>query len=228
MNLSAAAQTLLLHPRVVQQQVDEEAARRVLEIALPRVTPFREREVHSLVAALDWDHRLPSKTLTLRLHLCYEEATRQRLELALARRNAEIAERDLFPEFDVPDYGGLPADEAYDIDLSNELSIEAMRLTSPWRREVAEEDGGRAVELVRASRQFADAKNNEPERPANLGDLEAVAWTPPCESNQPRWTLDVWWLTSFDGRIGKGWSFLVDTAASEPVVAAREFTIRAG
>ena len=42
-----------------------------------------------------------------------------------------------------------------------------------------------------------------------------------------RWTIDVWWLTAFDGRIGKGWSFLVDAEAPDPVVAHREFTVRA-
>ena len=46
----------------------------------------------------------------------------------------------------------------------------------------------------------------------------------------PGWTLDVWWLTSFDGRVGKGWSFLVDVSAAEAdrVLSSREFTIRAG
>jgi hypothetical protein len=221
---------LLLHPRVAQQAIGEDAIQRVVSEALPRVTPFRGRNVHSVVAALDWDHRLPSKALTLRLHLCYDEATRQRFEQALARRKAEIAERDIFPEFDVPDFGGLPADEAYDVELSAELGIEAMRLTSPWRREVGEDDSRLAVSSVRGSKQFAEVKRAEPTRPANLGDLEAVAWTPPCESGQLRWTLDVWWLTSFDGRVGKGWSFLVDPSASEAdrVLSSREFTIRAG
>jgi hypothetical protein len=86
------------------------------------------------------------------------------------------------------------------------------------------------VTVVRGSTQYADARKAEPGRQPHLGDLEAVAWTPPCESNLARWTLDVWWLTSFDGRIGKGWSFLVDVGhpGAEQVVAAREFTIRAG
>jgi hypothetical protein len=224
------APELLLHPRVKQQDVGDEVLKRLVAAALPRLQPFKDRTVHSIVACLDWDHRLPSRALTLRLHVCYDAQTRARFEQALERRQAEITERDLFPEFDVPDYGGLPADEAYDVELSPELAIETMRLTSPWRREVAEEDGGRAVNAVRLSSQFADARRAEPARPANLGDLEAVAWTPPCESNLQRWTLDVWWLTSFDGRIGKGWSFLVDlnAATGEQVVAAREFTIRAG
>jgi hypothetical protein len=219
-----------MHPRVAQQQLGDETIGRLVAAALPRLTPFRDHAVQSVVAALDWDHRLPSKALVLRFHVCYDGKTRQLFDQALARRKAEIAERDLFPEFDVPDYGGLPADEAYDVELSKDLSIEAMRLTSPWRRDIGEDDATRAVNAVRASSQFDEAKRNDPSRPANLGDLEAVAWTPPCESGQAQWTLDVWWLTSFDGRIGKGWSFLVDLAsrAPDPVLSSREFSIRAG
>ena len=130
----------------------------------------------------------------------------------------------------MPDFAGLPADEAYDVELTAALDIDTMRLTSPWRRDVAEEDATAAIDAVRTSSVFADVKQQELGRSAALGDLEAVAWTPPCESGQKRWTLDVWWLTAFDGRIGRGWSFLVDPAAAgdERVVASREFTVRAG
>ncbi len=225
----AAPRTKLLHPRVAQQGVGDAQLERLCGEALPRLVPFRGRSLHSIVAALDWDHRLPSKTLTMRLHLCYDDAGRQRFEQALARRRDEIAERDRFPEFDVPDLAGLPADETYDVELGPELHIESMRLTSPWRREIDPDDALQAVEMVRRSTQFADVRKQEGARSQSLGDLEAVAWTPPCESQQSRWTLDVWWLTAFDGRIGRGWSFLVDFAqGDERVAAAREFTIRAG
>ncbi len=227
--LSKAPRAFVLHPRVAQQKVTEADLQRVVSAALPRVLPFRGRAVHSVVAALDWDHRLPSKMLTLRLHLLYDEAGRQRFEQALAVRTAEISDRDRYPEFDVPDLNGLPADESYDCELTGDLTVETMRLTSPWRREIAPEDAGAAIASVRQSQHFAEVEKNTPARPAGLGDLEAVAWTPPCESQQQRWTLDVWWLTSFDGRVGRGWSFLVDVAAGdERVVASREFTIRAG
>ena len=130
----------------------------------------------------------------------------------------------------MPDFAGLPADEAYDVELTMGLDMEAMRLTSPWRRDVAEEDATAAIDAVRTSSVFVDVKKQEVGRSSALGDLEAVAWTPPCESGQKRWTLDVWWLTAFDGRIGRGWSFLVDPAAAgdDRVVASREFTVRAG
>jgi len=221
---------LHIHPRIEQQGVGREAANGVFETALPRLQPFREHQVHAVVGVLDWDHRLPSKQLTLRLHVCYDEAAQQRFDQALQRRRDEIKARDVFPEFDVPDFAGLPADEAYDVELTAQLEVEAMRLTSPWRRDVADEDATAAIEAVRSSAVFEDIKQQEAGRPPALGDLEAVAWTPPCESGQKGWTLDVWWLTAFDGRIGRGWSFLVDVSAPEPdrVVDSREFTVRAG
>jgi hypothetical protein len=158
----------------------------------------------------------------------YDDGGRERFDQALDLRNGEIATRDRYPEFDVPDFGGLPSDEAYDVELSSELAIENMRLVSPWRRDVAADEGERAVTAVRASHQFAECRKTTLGRSASLGDLEAVAWTPPCETTLPAWTLDVWWLTSFDGKMGRGWSFLVDISNDPQVVAAREFNIRAG
>ncbi len=219
-----------IHPRVAQQGIDKDKAQSLFDAALPRVQPFRDHAVQSIVGVLDWDHRLPSKQLTLRLHVLYDDDARTRFDQALARRREEIIARDLYPEFDVPDFAGLPADEAYDLELTMGLDMEAMRLTSPWRREVAEDDASGAIEAVRSSSVFEDVKRQEVGRSTALGDLEAVAWTPPCESGQKRWTLDVWWLTAFDGRIGRGWSFLVDPSAKgdDRVVASREFTVRAG
>ncbi len=227
---SAVVEGLRHHPRVAQQGLaGNRAARERLADALPRLVPFRGRTLVQVVALLDWDHRLPSKALTLRVHGFYQAEAAQRFEQALAQRNEEIKKRDLFPEFDVPDWADLPGDESYDADVAIDLSVEAMRLVSPWRREVDPESGEAAVTAVRTAAAFARAKAAHPARPNNLGDLEAVAWMPPCESGHERWTLDVWWLTAFDGRIGKGWSFLVDAEVAppgDPVVAHREFTVR--
>jgi hypothetical protein len=223
---------LQIHPRVAQQGLSTATARAILDQALPRLHPFRDHRMSAVVGLLDWDHHLPSRVLTMHLHVCYDTASRERLNQAFSRRCEEIAARDLYPEFDVPDYGGLPADESYDVELSPNYTIENIRLVSPWRREIAEEDAQRALQSVRASRRFIDLKEREGGQATGTGlaELEAVAWTPPCESGHGTWTLDVWWLTSFDGRVGKGWSFLVDFAltASDPVVACREFTVRAG
>jgi len=226
---AAVVEGLRLHPRVEQQGLGvERAAREQLAARLPHVVPFRGRSLTKVVALLDWDHRLPSRALVLRLHALYDATGEARLERALAARGEEIRRKDRFPEFDVPDFADLPGDESYDAELTVELGVETMRLVSPWRREVDGEAAAQAVRAVRHSQHFARARAALPGRPPHLGDLEAVAWMPPCESGQARWTIDVWWLTAFDGRLGKGWSFLVDTEAaeSERVVAHREFTVR--
>jgi len=220
---------LHLHPRVIQQGLSDKKAREIFDAARVQLVPFRGHQIHTAVALLDWDHRLPSKVFTLRIHVCYTNEAKGRLQQAFGRRTEEIAGRDLFPEFDVPDYAGLPADESYDVELSPELKLDAIRLVSPWRREIAEEDAARATELVRTSQKFIEVKEREAGETPGLVELEAVAWTAPCESGFGPWTVDVWWLTSFDGRLGRGWSFLVDLAADtgEIVLVAREVAVRA-
>jgi hypothetical protein len=158
----------------------------------------------------------------------YDDRAVRRFDEAFADRQREIKRRDLYPEFDVPDFDELPGDESYEADLSLELVVESMRLVSPWRREVDPEVAASAVDAVRASDQFARVRAGEPSRPPHLGDLEPVSWMPPCESGHRTWVIDVWWLTAFDGRIGRGWSFLVDVEDHNRVVTHREFSVRAG
>lgn len=226
----AVADALCVHPRIQHQELAPLDRLRALSEALPPFVPFRDRGAAGVIAILDWDHRLPSRGLTLRLHLCYSAEGEARIRELIAARNEEIAERDLFPEFDVPDYTGFPGDEVYECELRPDLSIVECHLVSPWRREIAAEDAAPAVAAVRRSQAFAQSRTAHKGRSASLGDLEAVAWTPPCESGYPRWTIDVWWLTAFDGRVGKGLSFLVDLEQKpgERVVAQREFQVRAG
>jgi len=54
-----------------------------------------------------------------------------------------------------------------------------------------------------------------------------VSWTPPCETDHDRWTLDVWYLLAFDGRIGSGRSFLADLETKQ-IVSVRDFSVRTG
>ena len=221
---------LHLHPRVLQQGHTEQRARDLFEAARKRLVPFRGQSMYATMALLDWDHRLPTKTYSLHIHVCYSPEAWARLRSAFERREEEVAGRDLFPEFDVPDFGGLPSDESYDAELTPEMKLDTIRLVSPWRREIAEEDAAKAVQMVRASDKFREVHERAPRETPGLVELEAVAWTPPCESGLAQWTLDVWWLTSFDGRLGKGWSFLVDLGehAGDPLLSAREFAVRAG
>src|SRR4051794_30602061 len=159
---------LQIHPRVAQQGVTPDSLGKVLAEAVGKVRPFRGRPPHSTVALLDWDHRLPSKALTLRLHVLYDSPGRERFDQAFQMRRTEISQKDKFPEFDVPDYAGLPSDEAYDIELTAEMAVENMRLVSPWRRDVAPEEGERATVAVRASQQFAESRKTSQGRSANL------------------------------------------------------------
>lgn len=218
---------LRLHPRVAYQGFfRHDGAAAELASDLPPMPPFRTGYVGA-IAILDWDHRLPSQTIALRVYAYYSEDTMAAGEEAFDDRLEEIGVRDRFPEFDVPDFEHLAADEAYEIEISPAGEIGRCRLTSAWRRDVAASDARRAVSLTRESTEFAELNAAYPDRALSLGDLEAVSWTPPCESQINTWTLDVWYLLEFDGRVGSGRSFLVDLD-TDAVVAVRDFSVRAG
>lgn len=221
------AEEIRLHPRVAYQGLfaGEGAATR-LAAALPPLQRFRH-EYAGAISIVDWDHRLPSNNLVLRVYGYYSEETLDAGYEAFDDRVEQIAERDKYPEFDVPDFDGLAADEAYEIELSPTGQVGRCRLTSAWRRTIAPADGAAAVALVQACDEYRKLVSSSPSRPAYLGDLEAVSWTPPCESEHARWTLDVWYLLAFDGRVGSGRSFLADLEARS-IVTARDFSVRTG
>jgi hypothetical protein len=220
-----------LHPRVAYQgHFGDAAARSRLAATLPSLTPFRAR-YHGAISVVDWDHQLPSRSLALRIFAYYDAAALSAGEEAFDDRLEQIGARDRFPEFDVPDFADLPADEAYECELGPDGSVARTRLTSAWRREVGERESLWAVDIARASKEFAQVIAAAVDRPRHLGDLEAVSWTPPCESGHPKWTVDVWYLLAFDGRMGTGRSILVelgDKASDRRVVAIRDFSVRAG
>jgi len=219
------AEEIRLHPRVAYQGIlSEEGAATKVAASLPPLARFRH-DYAGAISIVDWDHRLPSSNLILRIYGYYGEDTLEAGYEAFDDRLEQIAERDRYPEFDVPDFEALPADEAYEIELATSGTIGRARLTSAWRRTIAPSDASHAVALVAASSEFGKLVESSPQRPSYLGDLEAVSWTPPCESQHPRWTLDVWYLLAFDGRIGSGRSFLVDLSSNE-VIAVRDFSVR--
>ena len=218
---------LRLHPRVAYQGLcANPAAAEAIAAALRPITPFRSEYVGA-ICILDWDHRLPSKALALRIYAYYDDDSYEAGQEAYDDRLESIGDSDRFPEFDVPDFDLLAADEAYEIEISLDGSIGRSRLTSAWRRNIAIEDGDSAISVVRESEEFIALQKESKDRPAHLGDLEAVSWTPPCESEHNEWTLDVWFLQAFDGRVGSGRSFLVDPATNT-VVAVRDFSVRTG
>ena len=221
------AEEIRVHPRVAYQGLfaDESSAAK-LAAALPPLPGFR-KEYAGAITIVDWDHKLPSQTLALRVFGYYSEDTLEAGLEAYDDRLEVIAERDRYPEFDVPDFDGLPADEAYEVELGADGILGKSRLTSAWRRTIGTRDAAAAVSLVAQSDEYKQLAAGGPSRPSYLGDLEAVSWTPPCESDHTRWTLDVWYLLAFDGRVGSGRSFLVDPTANV-VVAIRDFSVRTG
>lgn len=220
------AEVLEVHPRVAFQKlastVEEKQA---FSGAVPDLVPFKGNEYQGFLPILDWDHRLPSKDLILRIYTYYTVDSLALGKADYLARMEQIQKLDRYPEFDVPDFGHMVADEAYEVAVDLMGSPMASRLTSAWRRELDGRDAARAVATVRQSKEFNELKRKLRNRPEILGDAEAVSWTPPCESGYKRWTMDVWYMMTYDGMFGKGRSFLVDLEAKR-VVAIREFTVR--
>ncbi len=227
-------QGLRRHPRVLYQRLlEDDGAASALAASLPTLTPFARPGARGTptyrggIAILDWDHRLPSLGLVLRLYGYYTKSSLLAGEGAYDDRLALIESRDRYPEFDVPDFADLTADESYEVELDTLGGVGECRLTSTWRRRIARKDASKAETTVRNSDVFRELDEKTAARPPQLGGAEAVSWTPPCESGHPRWTIDVWYLLSFDGRVAAGQSFLVDVH-DEEVVRSREITVRAG
>lgn len=219
------AQDLRLHPRVAYQGLfdDPDLAARIAS-DLPPMPPFRN-DYFGAIAVVDWDHRLPSQALAIRLYAYYTQSALDAGQEAYDDRLEEIGVRDRYPEFDVPDFDALAADEAYEIELGTDGTLGKCRLTSAWRRSIDPTDADAAVTIAKSSAEFARLVESSANRPSHLGDLEAVSWTPPCESHHTKWTLDVWYLLAFDGRVGTGRSFLVDPL-HDKVIAVRDFSVR--
>ena len=219
---------LRIHPRLVQQglftRID---ARTRIAAAIPPLIPFGEQDYAGGIWIVDWDHRIPSRHAILRLYVYYSAERQRELEQAHAARLREISAEDLFPEFDVSDFAGLPADEAYEAETDLGGSPSRLRLVSEWRRQIQPTASARAIDIVRASAPFRELRGQGRVRPAGLGDLEPSEWSPPCESGHVRWALDVWYLLTFNGMVGEGRAFLVDLVERQ-VVRERDFQFRAG
>jgi len=219
---------LRIHPRLVQQglftRID---ARARIAAAIPPLIPFGDQDYTGGIWIVDWDHRIPSRHAILRLYAYYSAERQRELEQSHAARLREIGAEDLFPEFDVSDFAGLPADEAYEAETDLGGSPSRLRLVSEWRRQIQPNASSRAIDIVRASAPFRELRGQGRVRPAGLGDLEPAEWSPPCESGHVRWALDVWYLLTFNGMVGEGRAFLVDLVEKQ-VVRERDFQFRAG
>jgi len=216
------------HPRVELQGICESAAdREKLAQSLPVFLPFRGKTYKAALWVADWDHRLPSQNIIVRLYVYYTSQGTRVAEDSFGERKAQIAAETIFPEFDVADFSGLPADEVYEADGPVGGELKVFHLVSEWRREIEPTLARRAEHIVRASHHFQEIASQTRARPPGLGDLEAAEWSPPSESGYKGWGLDVWYLRAFNGMVGEGTAFLVDLDAGE-VVRQRDFQFRAG
>jgi hypothetical protein len=221
-------EALRRHPRVVHQKMAADATQQQqLRASMPFFLPFEAPSFHGFIPVLDWDHKLPSRVGILRVYAYYSELTYRAGLAEFTAREEQIEAQDEFPEFDVPDFVGLTADEAYEGDVEPSGKVQQIRLVSAWRRDISHSDARVAVQVARRSEEFRQVASKAKRRPDYLGDLEAVSWTPPCESAYAKWTIDVWYLMDLDAAMGKGRSFLVDLKLKQ-VVGVREFVVRSG
>ncbi|MEO8844864.1 MAG: hypothetical protein ABI591_20050, partial [Kofleriaceae bacterium] len=80
--------------------MSEEGAATRVAAALPPLQRFRH-DYHGAISIVDWDHRLPSQNLILRVYGYYSDDTLEAGYEAFDDRLEMIAERDKYPEFDV-------------------------------------------------------------------------------------------------------------------------------
>ncbi len=208
---TALIQRLKVHTRVGQQGLGPTPElRKKLAASLPDILAFGDRRYAAAHVVLDWDHRLPSEALLLRLYLSYTDREAADVENALKARDREIDAGNLYPEFDVPDYGEIDASETYvGLVRPKGNEVEELRFFSDWRKSVQQPV---VRDVLAAVRGHAGYERSMRERSHdNLGPPVVIGWTPPCLANSKHWAVEVWLLVDFDGHMGRAHVFMVDS-----------------
>lgn len=186
---------------------------------LPRLSAFSDHRFRSVRVLLDWDHQIPSQFMLLRVLGCYDEATDESVQAELDARDEAIAQMNLYPEFDVPDYSEIEGSETYvGVMKPGATAFEDFRFLSAWRKQVEPYVADAAVRCVRAFEGYkraASARATE-----GLGGPVVIGWAPPCLAETEDWAIEIWLLTEFDGQSGKARVFMVDPANEK---VTREF-----
>lgn len=211
---------LKVHVRIVDQgKAPTPEQLEQLAETIPDVMAFGDSSFHGVRALLDWDHQIPSKYVLLRILGCYRAVDLERLDALIEDRDEEIAEGNLYPEFDVPDYGDIDASESYVALMTpGSVEIEDFRFMSTWRKQVRPSVADLAVETVKNTPSYqraAAARSGD-----GLGGPVVIGWAPPCLANTSTWAVEIWLLTEFDGHQGKARVFMVDLDAK---TVTREF-----
>ena len=208
---TALLQRLKVHTRVAQQGLGPTPdVRKKLAASLPDILAFGDRRYAAAHVVLDWDHRLPSEAMLLRLYLSYTDREAADVENALKARDREIDSGNLYPEFDVPDYGEIDASETYvGLVRPKGQEVEELRFFSDWRKSVQQPV---VRDVLAAVRGHAGYERSMRERSHdNLGPPVVIGWTPPCLANSKHWAVEVWLLVDFDGHMGRAHVFMVDS-----------------
>jgi hypothetical protein len=216
--------TLLEHLKVHVRNEDqgyapEKSDLEQLVAELPDISAFGEHRFASVRVLLDWDHQLPSQFVLLRILASYDAKNRDRVDALLADRDEEIADLNLYPEFDVPDYSEIEASETYVAVLRpGEMRFEDFRFLSSWRKQVPPKVAEKAVRVVRGYPGYQKAAASR--TTDGLGGPVVIGWAPPCLAKTDAWSIEIWLLTVFDGHSGKAQVFMVNTDTEQ---VTREF-----
>ena len=211
----AVTDALKVHPRIGDQgHMPDAATRSALADALPQLSAFGGKGFSSVRAILDWDHQLPSQYYLLRVLASYDDRDRERVEAVVDDRDEEIVETNLYPEFDLPDYGEIDASESYVAVLrAGTTTIEDFRFLSHWRKQVGGVIADQAIKCVTRNPNYQRAAAAR--RTDGLGGAVVIGWAPPCLANSENWAIEIWLLTEFDGHSGKARVFMVDPEKKE-------------
>ena len=208
---TALIQRLKIHTRVAQQGLGPTPdQRKKLAASLPDILAFGDRRYAAAHVLLDWDHRLPSDAMLLRLYLSYTDREAADVENTLKNRDREIDSGNLYPEFDVPDYGEIDASETYvGLVRPGGHDVEELRFFSDWRKSVQQPVVRDVLAAVRAHAGYERSMRERSHD--NLGPPVVIGWSPPCLANSKHWAVEVWLLVDFDGHMGRAHVFMVDS-----------------
>lgn len=209
-----------VHPRLSDQGMapDDDARRHIAE-QIPDLLAFGDSAFSHARVILDWDHRIPTQAMVLRVLASYNEDARDRLDEELETRRKKISDDNLYPEFDLPDFVGLEGSESYAAVIEpGTFALQEFQLTSEWRKYVDTEPANEALRLVQKTTSFKRAMNARTRE--GLGGPVVMGWSPPCTHPGDRWIVEVWVLIDFDGHTGTARVFMVDVVDSR---ITREF-----
>ena len=211
---------LRVHARLLEQEIGRTNEFRMkLHEAVPTLTPYGTNQYAAVRAVLDWDHQLPSDYMLLRIYTAYSRHEARRLDTQIRARDQAISSDNVYPEFDLPDYGDLEASETYIAVLRpKSTEFEEFRFFSDWRKEVRPPIARAALSAVKQLDSYQEAyraRQNDA-----LGSAVVVGWVPPCLAHSSAWAVEIWLVVEFDGQVGKAKVFMVD---SESLDVTREY-----